>query len=301
MRGVAAGVAEGNALATALARYPGAFPMVYRATVAAAERSGHLAEVFERLAEHGEQQQATRQKVQLAMVYPLILLSVSLLVVGFLLGFVVPDVVQAFARDQATLPIPTRVLIALSDGVRQHGLLALVLLALAGASLAGALRKPARRRQWHGIALRLPLYGEFIRARDAARFASTLAILGRSGVALVEALQIGASVVGNLLLRERLQAATNELAEGASLASSLGRSAALPALMLHMIASGERAGELDSMLERAADLQEKHLAGRVSLLMSLCEPLMLLVMGGIVLFIVLAILLPILNLNQLVN
>ncbi|QXH51208.1 type II secretion system inner membrane protein GspF [Pseudomonas fakonensis] len=301
MRGVAARVAEGNALTDALAHYPAAFPVVYRATVAAAERSGHLAEVFERLAEHGEQQQTTRQKVQLAMVYPLILLGVSILVVGFLLGFVVPDVVQAFARDQATLPTPTRVLIALSDAVRHHGLLTLVVLALAGALLAGVLRHPARRRQWHLLVLRVPLYGDFVRARDAARFASTLAILGRSGVALVEALQIGASVVGNLLLRERLQAAAGELAEGASLASSLGRSAALPALMLHMIASGERSGELDSMLERAADLQEKHLAARVALLMSLCEPLMLLVMGGIVLFIVLAILLPILNLNQLVT
>ncbi|MDH0730834.1 type II secretion system inner membrane protein GspF [Pseudomonas sichuanensis] len=301
MRGVAVRVAEGNALADALAHYPAAFPVVYRATVAAAERSGHLAAVFERLAEHGEQQQATRQKVQLAMVYPLILLGVSILVVGFLLGFVVPDVVQAFARDQATLPTPTRVLIALSDAVRRHGLATLLLLALAGALLAGVLRRPARRRQWHGLALHVPLYGDFVRARDAARFASTLAILGRSGVALVEALQIGASVVGNLLLRERLQAAAGELSEGASLASSLGRSAALPALMLHMIASGERAGELDSMLERAADLQEKHLAARVALLMSLCEPLMLLVMGGIVLFIVLAILLPILNLNQLVT
>jgi len=118
---------------------------------------------------------------------------------------------------------------------------------------------------------------------------------------LVEAMSIGAGVVGNLVLRERLQTAAREVAEGASLASSLARSEALPALMLHMIASGERAGELESMLERAADLQEKQLAGRISLLVSLCEPLMLLVMGGIVLFIVLAILLPILNLNQLVN
>ncbi|MDZ3994221.1 type II secretion system inner membrane protein GspF [Pseudomonas sp. Teo4] len=301
MRGVADRIAEGNTLADALAHHHRAFPLVYRATVAAAERSGHLADVFERLAEHAEQQQAMRQKVLLAMVYPLILAIVSVLVVGFLLGYVVPDVVQAFTRDQAHLPTATRVLITLSDVAASHGLLAaIVTVALAGLGV-WALREPARRRRWHGLKLHVPWYRDFICATDAARFASTLAILGRSGVALVEAMYISASVVGNLVLRERLQKAAREMSEGATLAGSLTRSATLPPLMLHMIASGERAGELDTMLTRAAELQEKHLAARISLLVSLCEPLLLLVMGGIVLFIVLAILLPILNLNQLVN
>ncbi|SPO64103.1 type II secretion system inner membrane protein GspF [Pseudomonas inefficax] len=301
LRGVAERVAEGHALAQALAYFPQAFPVVYRATVAAAERSGHLANVLERLAEHGENHQALRQKVQLAMVYPLILLLVSLLVVGFLLGYVVPDVVQAFSRDHAQLPLATQVLIALSDATNRHGLAVLALMAMAVALVAWTLRQPARRRQWHGLSLRLPGYGEFVRASEAARFISTLAILGRSGVVLVEAMNIGAAVIGNLILRERLLQAARELGEGTTLASCLARSETLPPLMLHMIASGERAGELDTMLERAADLQAKQLAARISLLVSLCEPLMLLVMGGIVLFIVLAILLPILNLNQLVN
>ncbi|EKT4468018.1 type II secretion system inner membrane protein GspF [Pseudomonas putida] len=301
LRGVAERVAEGHALAQALGAYPQAFPMVYRATVAAAERSGHLAGVLDRLAEHGENQQALRQKVQLAMVYPVILLVVSLLVVGFLLGYVVPDVVQAFSRDQAQLPMATQVLIALSDATHRYGVLGVAALAAAAAAVYWALRDPARRRKWHGVSLRLPAYGEFVRASEAARFISTLAILGRSGVALVEAMHIGAGVIGNLVLRERLLEAARELGEGATLANCLARSETLPPLMLHMIASGERAGELDNMLERAADLQGKQLAGRISLLVSLCEPLMLLVMGGIVLFIVLAILLPILNLNQLVN
>ncbi|MBF8721134.1 type II secretion system inner membrane protein GspF [Pseudomonas guariconensis] len=301
VRGVAERVAEGHALAQALGAYPQAFPMVYRATIAAAERSGHLAGVLDRLAEHGENQQALRQKVQLAMVYPVILLVVSLLVVGFLLGYVVPDVVQAFARDQAQLPMATQVLIALSDATNRYGLIGVPALAAAATVVYLALRQPTRRRQWHGVSLRLPAYGEFVRASEAARFISTLAILGRSGVALVEAMHIGAGVIGNLVLRERLLEAARELGEGATLANCLARSETLPPLMLHMIASGERAGDLDTMLERAADLQGKQLAGRISLLVSLCEPLMLLVMGGIVLFIVLAILLPILNLNQLVN
>jgi len=300
LRGVQERVTEGQALAQALAHYPSAFPAVYRATVAAAERSGHLADVLDRLAEHGESQQALRQKVQLALVYPVILLVVSLLVVGFLLGHVVPDVIQAFARDQANLPGPTQWLIALSSATDRYGGIAALTLVMAFALACWTLRHAAWRRQWHGLSLRLPFHGDFIRASEAARFVSTLAILGRSGVVLVEAMHIGAAVVGNVVLRERLLTAARELGEGATLASSLARSETLPALMLHMIASGERSGELDTMLERAADLQARQLAARISLLVSLCEPLMLLVMGGIVLFIVLAILLPILNLNQLV-
>ena len=299
--GVAERVAQGNTFADALAHYPSAFPVIYRATVEAAERSGHLADVLERLAEHGEDQRALRQKVQLAMLYPMILTIVALLVVGFLLGYVVPDVVQAFARDQAQLPLATQVLIELSDAFGRFGLLALLVIVAGATAIALLLRKPARRKQWHVMALRIPGYASFVLASEAARFISTLAILGRSGVVLVDAMNIAAGVVGNLVLRERLQAAVREVGEGATLAHSLERSETMPALMLHMIASGERAGELDSMLERAADLQAKQLAGRISLLVSLCEPLMLLVMGGIVLFIVLAILLPILNLNQLVN
>ncbi|MFJ4351560.1 type II secretion system inner membrane protein GspF [Pseudomonas sp. NPDC089428] len=301
MQAVNERVTQGYSLADALAQYPQAFPMVYRATVAAAERSGYLPDVFERLADHGERQQALRQKVQLAMVYPVILLLVSLLVVGFLLGYVVPDVVQAFARDQAQLPFATRLLIGLSEFTGRFGLLLIGMLLVCVSAARWALRLPARRARWDALVLRLPMWGAFIRASDAARFVATLATLGRSGVALVDAMHIGAAVTSNLALRERLVSAAQELAEGASLATSLSRCAALPPLTLHMIASGERAGELDAMLERAADLQEKHLASRISLLVSLCEPLMLLVMGAIVLFIVLAILLPILNLNQLVT
>ncbi|BBH43840.1 type II secretion system inner membrane protein GspF [Pseudomonas sp. KU43P] len=299
--GVAAKVAEGNSLAEALAHYPRGFPMVFRATVAAAERTGHLASVFERLAEHGEQQQAMRQKVQLALVYPVILLIVSVAVVGFLLGYVVPDVVQAFARDHANLPTPTQVLIVLSDATRRFGLALVVGLLLLVLLAHRALGQPDCRRRWHSVVLQLPLFGAFIRASEAARFASTLAILSRSGVALVDAMQISAAVVGNLATRERLEVAARLLSEGRSLAGCLTQSAVLPPLMLQMIASGERSGELDSMLERAAEMQASQLSARISLLVSLCEPLMLLVMGGIVLFIVLAILLPILNLNQLVN
>ncbi len=301
MLAVSERVSEGYGLAQALLLYPQAFPSVYCSTVAAAERSGHLARVFERLAEHTENQQLVRQRVQLALVYPVILLIASLSIVAFLLGYVVPDVVQVFAQGQQALPLMTRILMALSEGTRQYGLVACVLVAGSFSTVYWALREPARRMRWHNLLLRLPLCGGLIRSSEAARFISTLAILGKSGVPLADAMHIAAAVVGNLALRERLRTAARELSEGATLARSLELSGTLPALMLHMIASAERAGELDAMLERAAALQEKLLSGRIALAVSLFEPLMLVLMGAVVLFIVLAILMPILNLNQLVN
>ena len=298
---VAERVNEGHSLAESLGGQSSSFPAVYRATVAAAERSGHLSDAFERLAEHGERQQALRQKLQLALVYPSLLLMVSLAVVAFLLAYVVPDVVQAFSREHDALPLATRLLIGLSDAVRAYGLYASMIAGALFAGVAWALRHPTLRYRWHALSLRLPGWRGFVQAREAQRFVSTLAILCKSGVALAEALPVAAAVVQNPVLHARLQCAARQVAEGARLSQGLERAALRPRLMLHLIASGERAGELDSMLERAALLHEKQLAGRVAVLVSLCEPLMLLVMGGIVLFIVLAILLPILNLNQLVT
>ncbi|WP_166358066.1 type II secretion system inner membrane protein GspF [Pseudomonas akapageensis] len=294
-------VSEGYGLAQALLSYPQAFPPVYCATVAAAERSGHLAQVFERLADHTENQQVVRQRVQLALVYPLILLFASLLIVAFLLGYVVPDVVQVFVHGQQELPAMTRVLMALSEGTRRYGLSVVALVAGSLVLARWALREPSRRARWHSLLLNMPLCGALVRSIEAARFIGTLAILGKSGVPLADAMHIAAAVVGNLAVRQRLAEAARAVSEGTTLASSLEHSQTLPPLMLHMIASAERAGELDGMLERAADLQEKLLAGRITLAVSLFEPLMLVLMGAVVLFIVLAILMPILNLNQLVN
>ena len=298
---VRARVLEGHSLAESLKAFPAAFPELYRATVAAGEHAGHLGPVLERLADYTEQRQQSRQKIQLALLYPLILMIASLAIVGFLLGYVVPDVVRVFVDSGQTLPALTRGLIAVSDLVRAWGWLALPL--LGGALFAGrrALRDEALRLRWHRVLLRLPLLGGLLRTAECARFASTLAILTRSGVPLVEALEIAGQVIGNRLIRGEVREAARKVREGGSLTRALEATRQFPPMMLHMIASGERSGELDQMLARTATTQENDLAARVAMLVGLFEPFMLVFMGATVLVIVLAILMPILSLNQLVG
>ncbi len=298
---VRARVLEGHSLAAALKEFPAAFPELYRATVAAGEHAGHLGPVLEQLADYTEQRQQSRQKVQLALLYPLVLMITSLIIVGFLLGYVVPDVVRVFIDSGQTLPTLTRVLIALSDAVKSWGWL-FVLVAVAGGMTARwALRDDNVKRRWHAFQLRLPLVGRLVRATDCARFASTLAILTRSGVPLVEALGIGAQVISNRVIRADVVLAAQKVREGGSLTRALEASGQFPPMMLHMIASGERSGELDQMLARTARNQEGDLAAQIALMVGLFEPFMLVFMGVVVLLIVLAILLPILSLNQLVG
>lgn len=298
---VRARVLEGHSLAEGLKAFPAAFPELYRATVAAGEHAGHLGPVLERLADYTEQRQQSRQKIQLALLYPLILLIASLAIVGFLLGYVVPDVVRVFIDSGQTLPALTRGLIAVSDAVRAWGWLALPLLCGALFAARRALRDDALRLRWHRLLLRLPLIGGLLRTAECARFASTLAILTRSGVPLVEALDIAGQVIGNRLIRGEVREAARKVREGGSLTRALEATRQFPPMMLHMIASGERSGELDQMLARTATTQESDLAARVALLVGLFEPFMLVFMGATVLVIVLAILMPILSLNQLVG
>ncbi len=298
---VRARVMEGHSLAAALREYPSAFPELYRATVAAGEHAGHLGLVLDQLADYTDQRQQSRQKIQLALLYPVILMVASLAIVVLLLGYVVPDVVKVFVNTGQELPALTRGLIATSDVVKNWGWL--IVLGLIGAFLAmrAALRDPALRLRWHAFILRIPLIGRLGRATNTARFASTLAILTKSGVPLVEALSIAAAVIANLRIRERVVEAAQKVREGSSLTRALDATGEFPPMMLHMIASGEKSGELDQMLARTARNQENDLAAQVSLLVGLFEPFMLVFMGAVVLVIVLAILMPILSLNQLVG
>lgn len=298
---VRSGVLEGQSLAQSLAAFPAAFPELYRATVAAGEHAGHLGLVLEQLADYTEQRQQSRQKIQMALLYPVILMLASLGIVGFLLGYVVPDVVKVFVNTGQSLPTLTRGLIAVSALVKHWGWLILLLLAGGLVLLRLWLRPPTRRQRWHALQLRLPLFGRLLRATQTARFASTLAILCRSGVPLVEALAIAAAVIGNLHIRHKVMLAAQQVREGSSLTRALQASEEFPPMMLHMIASGEKSGELEQMLARTARNQENDLAAQVALLVGLFEPFMLVFMGGVVLLIVLAILLPILSLNQLVG
>lgn len=294
-------VLEGHSLARAMGEFPRAFPALYRATVAAGERAGHLGQVLLQLADYTEARQAARQQIQLAMLYPSILLLAAFGIVGFLLGFVVPDVVKVFIDSGQELPALTRGLIAMSNLLRDYGLFLL----LCGGFLVGgarvALRKPELRLRWHRFQLRLPLLGRVIRASNCTRFVSTLAILGRSGVPLVDALEIAAEVVANQQIRTGLKDVSRAVREGGGLTRALEQSGHFPPMMLYMIASGERSGELDAMLDRAARQQEAQLANRIAMLVGLFEPAMLVFMGASVLLIVLAILMPILSLNQLIT
>lgn len=294
-------VMEGHALASALGQFPRAFPELFRATVAAGERSGHLGHVLEQLAAYTQARQASRQKIQMALVYPLILMLASAAIVGFLLGYVVPDVVKIFVDSGQPLPWLTQALIGVSNGLRNHFLLLIGVLVTLFGLWRWSWQQPQWRLRWHRWLLSAPVIGEVLRAMEAARFASTLAILGKSAVPLVDALEISASVIGNLTIRARMVDVARSVREGGTLTRSLELSGDIPPMMLHMIASGERAGELDRMLARAAEQQESSLAARIALVVSLFEPAMLVLMGGVVLLIVMAILLPILSLNQLVN
>jgi general secretion pathway protein F len=294
-------VMEGHALASALGQFPRAFPELFRATVAAGERSGHLGQVLEQLATYTQARQASRQKIQMALVYPLILMLASVAIVGFLLGYVVPDVVKIFVDSGQPLPWLTQALIGVSNGLRNHFLLLMSVLAMLFGLWRWSWQQPQWRLRWHRGVLNAPVIGEVLRAMEAARFASTLAILGKSAVPLVDALEIAAAVIGNLTIRARMVDVARSVREGGTLTRGLELSGDIPPMMLHMIASGERAGELDRMLARAAEQQESSLAARIALVVSLFEPAMLVLMGGVVLLIVMAILLPILSLNQLVN
>lgn len=294
-------VLEGYTLARSLEAYPEIFPQMYRATVAAGEHAGYLDRVLNQLADYTEARMRSGQKVQQALLYPVILMLASLGIVSFLLGFVVPDVVKVFVDTGQELPLITVMLISASEAFQSYWPFLFGFIFIVVMVIRHSLKTPSIRLSWHRALLRMPFVGRFARTASAARFASTLSILTRSGVSLVEALVIAAQVVNNDAIRSAVQAAARRVSEGTSLNKALSEAGYFPPLMLHMIASGESTGELDEMLDRTAENQQMELDGRISLMLGLFEPLMLVVMGGVVMVIVLAILLPILNMNQLLN
>lgn len=294
-------VMEGHALATAFEDFPHVFPDLYRATVAAGEQSGYLDAVLERLADYTESRQTLHQKTMLALIYPLIVMGVSLLVVVFLMVYVVPEIVQVFEGIGQKLPLLTRSLIATSDFIRDNGIVLLVGIAAAVAALRALLRRSGPKRQLHRFLLRLPMIGRLVRGLNTARFARTLSILTGSGVPVLEALRISATVVGNLPMRAAVEEGARRVREGTALHTALEHSGYFPPMTVHLIASGESSGKLDEMLERAAASQEREMEVLITTITEMFGPLLILVMGGIVLVIVLAILLPIFDLNQLVK
>jgi len=298
---VRAKVMEGHSLADGLAGFPRAFSEMYRATVAAGEQTGHLDTVLERLADYTEGRQHMRQKVQLALFYPAGLMIVAVSVVVLLLTYVVPKVTEVYADIGRELPGLTSAMIAISGFLRDYGFWLIGAIVLAVLAFAYAMRAEAFRRRVHAFILRIPLVGKLNRGINAGRFARTFAILAGSGVPILDALRISAQVISNLPMREAVQEAASRVREGTGISRALERSGQFPPMMLHLIASGEASGRLEQMLERAAINQERETEGTIASLMAVFEPLLILVMGGVVLIIVMAILMPIFQLNQLVG
>ncbi|MDH4124686.1 MAG: type II secretion system inner membrane protein GspF [Gammaproteobacteria bacterium] len=299
--GVRSKVMEGHTLADGLAEFPQAFPELYRSTVAAGEQSGHLDAVLDRLADYTEARQELRQRINNAMVYPIALVLMSIAIISFMLASVVPRIVGIFKNTAGELPLLTRGLIATSDFLRDYWLLILLVLGAIIYGIWRLLRQEGPRRSFHSWLLRMPIAGRLARGVNTARFTRTLSILAGSGVPILEALKISAAVIENLPMRDAVIEASLRVREGASISQSLATSRLFPPMMIHLIASGETGGKLEEMLSRTADYQEREVDGLIATLLGILQPLLIVIMGGVVMMIVLAILLPIFEINNLIR
>jgi len=294
-------VTQGTPLAEALADYPTIFPEIYVGMVRAGEAAGALDLVLERLATYTEAQSRLNAKMRNALAYPVLMTLVSSGIVAFLLGFVVPRVTRIFADQKQTLPLLTRVLLGVSNAVATYWWLLAILAIGGGLWLLAARRRPAWRLWFDRKLLTLPLIGPVMTRIAIARGARTLATLLGNGIPLLHALDVAAGVAGNSALAQAIEDARTAVREGQSLAAPLRQSGLVPPLVTHMIAVGERSGELEAMLGKVADAYEAEVESLLGTLTAVLEPITIVVMGGIVLFIVLAILLPIFEINALVR
>jgi general secretion pathway protein F len=292
-------VVEGHALASALREHPEAFSPLFCATIAAGEKSGHLEKVLVRLADYTEQQWHMQQKLKTALIYPLMIVLVAVGIVGFLLEYVVPKMIAVYGHLHQTLPLLTQILIALSAFIKSYGFF-ILLFACVALYIGRYLLKRDERllEKSHRLLLRLPLIGYAIKTVDTARFARTLSILSASGVSVLEAMTISAQLINNIPIRQAVTEAVHRVREGTAIHAALKQSTYFPPISIHMIASGEASAQLENMLERVAHQQEEEISRLIEVGLALFEPAIILIMGAIVLFIVLAVLLPIFNLNE---
>jgi len=298
---VRARVLEGQSLSRGLAAFPSAFPQIYRAMIEAGEHSGKLGDVLERLADYTENREGLRDKILIAFIYPVIVMVLAFVIVTFLLVYIMPQMTRVFTSVGQSLPLATRILIAMSDFARSYGVITLAAAVAAVVAARLMLRDEALRARWHRWLLRVPLAGRLIRGVNAARFSDTLGILTTAGVPLLASLQSAAAVLTNLPMKGAVEEAVRRVREGSALAPALGAAKLFPPLVIHLIASGEATGRLDTMLARAAEAQSRELENWVRGLTAALEPLLILAMGAIVLFVVVAILLPVFEMNTLVR
>lgn len=291
-------VNEGAALADAVEKHPAVFDELFVSMVRAGELAGNLDDVLARLADFMESSQQLKSKVQGAMVYPIIMIVVGTLIMSILMIAVVPKITTLFVQQKKALPWNTELLILISDVLGGYWWLVGSLLILAGILLRRWIRTSEGQKRWHGWLLRMPLMGAVLRKVAVARFARTLGTMLNAGVPLLRALDTAKEVLGNVVLQGAVENAKHAVSEGQSLAETLRRSKQFPPAITHMIAVGERAGELESMLLRVADAYEREVDMTLSRMTTVLEPLMLVVMGGAVAFVVFSILMPIMDMQQ---
>lgn len=292
-------VVEGHALASALREHPEAFSSLFCATVAAGEKSGHLDKVLLRLADYTEQQWQMKQKLKNAMIYPSMIVLVAVSIVGFLLEYVVPKMVSVYSHQKQALPTMTTTLISISNFVKADGFYLLLIFVTLFFFWRRALKKSETlRAKSHLYLLRLPLVGATIKTADTARFSRTLSILSAAGVPALEAMSISSQLITTIPIRDAITLAVSRVREGAAINLALKQTTYFPPMSIHMIASGEASGQLENMLERVAINQEQEIINLIDVSLSMFEPAVILIMGAVVLFIVLAVLLPIFNMTQ---
>ncbi|MEL0657294.1 type II secretion system inner membrane protein GspF [Pseudoalteromonas issachenkonii] len=294
-------VVEGYTLADGLSEFPHVFDDLYRAMVAAGEKSGHLDQVLNRLADYTEQRQHMRSQITQAMVYPIILVVFAIGIVSVLLGTVVPKILKTFEKTKQVLPWTTEWVMAGSHFVQNYWFISLIAITAIAIGIKHALKQPKIRFWWDDRVLHMPGIGKVARGINTARFARTLSILSSSSVPLLEGMRISGGVLINEKIKKAVADASDRVSEGASLRAALQQTKLFPPMMLHMIASGEKSGELEQMLERAANNQDREFESMVNVSLKLLEPAMIASMAVIVLFIVMAILQPIIAMNKAVG
>ncbi|NVD05324.1 type II secretion system protein GspF [Vibrio sp. JPW-9-11-11] len=298
---VRAKVTEGYTLADSLADFPHVFDELFRSMVAAGEKSGHLDSVLERLADYAENRQKMRSKLQQAMIYPVVLVVFAVGIVAFLLAAVVPKIVGQFVQMGQELPQSTQFLLASSDFIQGYGVYLLLTLMVTIYLVKFALSQPKLRLSWDRKVIAMPMVGKIARGLNTSRFARTLSICTSSAIPILDGMRVAVDVMSNHYVKQQVLVATDNVREGASLRRALEQTKLFPPMMLHMIASGEQSGELESMLTRAADNQDANFESTVNIALGIFTPALIALMAGLVLFIVMATLMPILEMNNLMS
>ncbi|HAT1941783.1 TPA: GspF family T2SS innner membrane protein variant LspF [Legionella pneumophila] len=298
--GVRSKVLEGYGLAQAMAQYPNAFPELYRATVGSGEQTGRLDVVLEKLADYTEKQQQTRQKVQQALIYPLLMIIVSTAIICFLLTFVVPKIIDVFTESGQTLPPMTQLLINMSQFIKSYGVYSLVTIIVALIGFKKSLSNIKIKTAWHQFMLKLPIVSYLVKTINVARYIHTFGILFAAGVSVLETMRVSSSLVTNIVMRQAFDLATLRVREGSGISEALKETKFISPMAIHLIASGEKSGQLSDMMERSASHLDNEVNRLIETSLTLLEPMVILLMGAVVLFIVLATLLPIFSMEQLV-